>query len=63
MKYFVKYKLIIIGIIIGAAGGYLYYHVAGCPDGTCAITSKPLNSALYGAIMGGLVSGLFTKET
>lgn len=58
-----KYKLTLIGIIIGAAGGYLYYHFVGCNSGTCAITSQPVNSTLYGALMGGLFFNIFKKET
>lgn len=50
------------GIIIGAVAGYLYYHFVGCSSGTCAITSKPLNSTLYGSLMGGLVFNMFVKE-
>lgn len=62
MNFIPKYKLTIIGIIAGAIGGYLYYHYVGCSSGTCAITSKPINSTLYGAMMGGLFLNLFTKE-
>ncbi len=51
-----------IGIIIGAVSGYLYYFYVGCASGTCAITSKPLNSTLYGAVMGGLVFNMFIKS-
>lgn len=54
--------LTIGGIIIGAIGGYLYYHFVGCNSGTCAITSKPLNSTIYGALMGVLLFNLFKKE-
>jgi hypothetical protein len=50
------------GIIIGAVAGYLYYHFIGCSSGTCAITSKPLNSTLYGSLMGGLAFNMFVKE-
>ena len=57
-----KYKLTIIGIFAGAIGGYLYYHFIGCHSGTCAITSRPLNSTLYGALMGGLFLNIFKKE-
>ena len=39
-----------IGIAVGAITGYLYYHYIGCALGTCAITSKPLNSTLYGSL-------------
>jgi hypothetical protein len=52
-----------IGIAIGAIAGYAYYFYVGCASGTCAITSKPLNSTLYGALMGGLIFNMFVKET
>ncbi|BDB57561.1 DUF6132 family protein [Flavobacterium ammonificans] len=52
-----------IGVAIGALAGYGYYFYVGCASGTCAITSKPLNSTLYGALMGGLVFNMFMKET
>ena len=50
-----------IGIIVGAIAGYFYYFYIGCSSGTCAITSKPLNSTLYGGLMGGLVFNMFVK--
>ena len=62
MTFIIKYKLVFIGIISGAFGGYLYFHFVGCASGTCAITSNPVNSTLYGALMGGLIFNLFTKE-
>ena len=52
-----------IGIAIGALAGYGYYYYVGCASGSCAITSKPLNSTLYGAVMGSLVFNMFVKET
>lgn len=51
-----------IGVVLGAVLGYLYYHYVGCASGTCAITSKPVNSTLYGAVMGGLVFNMFIKS-
>ena len=57
-----KYKLDLIGIAIGATAGFLYWKYVGCASGTCMITSKPLNSSLYGALMGFLVMGMFKKE-
>ena len=51
-----------IGIVVGAIAGYLYYFYVGCASGTCAITSKPLNSTLYGTLMGGLVFNMFVKS-
>lgn len=57
-----KYRLEIIGAIVGAIGGYMYYHYVGCATGTCAITSKPLNSTLYGALLGGLLFSSFESS-
>ncbi|MFN8135538.1 MAG: hypothetical protein U0Z17_10045 [Bacteroidales bacterium] len=34
------------GLIIGAIGGYLYYHFVGCASGSCGITSNPFSSTL-----------------
>lgn len=62
MNLLFKYKLTIIGLILGAIGGYLYYYFVGCASGTCAITSRPLNSTLYGAMMGALFLNMFQKE-
>lgn len=51
----------LIGILIGAVAGYLYYHYVGCITGTCVITSKPINATLYGALIGGLLSNSLIK--
>ncbi|MBL7887266.1 MAG: hypothetical protein JNJ52_10990 [Flavobacterium sp.] len=51
-----------IGVVVGAIAGYAYYFYVGCASGTCAITSKPINSTLYGSLMGGLLFNLFVKE-
>jgi F0F1-type ATP synthase assembly protein I len=52
----------LIGIVLGAIAGWLYWNFVGCSSGTCAITSKPINSTLYGALMGYLVAGVFQKN-
>lgn len=51
-----KHFLIFIGIVIGGLGGFLYYYFIGCSSGTCAITSKPVNSTIYGMVLGGLLA-------
>ena len=55
-------KLSLVGVAIGALGGFLYWNYIGCASGTCMITSKPINSTLYGALMGFLLFGMFQKE-
>lgn len=44
-----------LGIVIGATTGYLYWYYVGCLSGSCAITSSPVNSTLYGGLMGVLL--------
>ena len=57
-----KNKLSLVGVVVGALGGFLYWNYIGCASGTCMITSKPINSTLYGALMGYLLFGMFQKE-
>jgi hypothetical protein len=51
-----------LGILMGSIAGYLYYYFVGCASGSCAITSRPLNSTLYGGVMGGLLFNLFISN-
>ncbi len=58
-----KYRLEIGGLIIGAIAGWCYWKFVGCASGTCPITSKRLNSSVYGAAMGALLFSMFRKGT
>ncbi len=40
------------GIFLGSMVGFGYYYFIGCDSGTCAITSNPINSMIYGTVMG-----------
>ncbi len=57
-----KHKLSFGGILVGGILGYLYYHFIGCTTGSCAITSKPLNSTVYGMIIGYLMFSVFQNS-
>ena len=59
---FSKYRLGIAGLFIGAIAGWCYWYFVGCASGTCPITSKPLNSTVYGAVVGSLLLSMFKKE-
>jgi hypothetical protein len=63
MAIFKKYGAYFIGIFVGALAGYFYWKYVGCATGTCPITSSPVVSTIYGAIIGGLTGGLFSKTT
>lgn len=52
-----------IGAFLGAIAGYFYWQQVGCSSGTCMITSKPVNSTVYGAMMGALLLSMFKKES
>jgi uncharacterized membrane protein len=62
MEFIKKYQLVFIGIIVGAIAGFFYWQQIGCNSGTCAITSSPFNSTMYGALMGALFANIFQKE-
>ena len=63
MQLIKKNFLTLAGILLGAIAGYFYWRLDGCTTGTCAITSSPVMSSLYGALMGGLVFNMFKKQT
>jgi hypothetical protein len=52
----------VIGAVVGAIGGYIYYIQVGCSSGSCAITSNPYMTMLWGAALGYLVFDLFSKR-
>lgn len=57
-----QYIGIAAGAVIGLLAGYLYWREIGCISGTCPINSSPVNSSLYGAVMGGLGASIFKKD-
>lgn len=61
-KWIIANKLQIIGAVVGAIAGYLYWFYIGCLTGTCAITSNPWRSTIYFAVLGVLIFGLFKKK-
>ena len=52
----------LIGIILGAIGGYIYYVEIGCASGTCPLTSNPYGSIIWGAMIGYLFGDMFRKK-
>lgn len=62
MEFIKKNILLISGALIGALAGFLYWNFIGCESGTCAITSNPFNSTIYGFITGGLIFSMFKKD-
>ncbi len=42
----------VLPVLLGGAIGYAYYYFIGCKSGSCAITSNPYISVIYGASIG-----------
>ena len=61
-KVFTQHWLVLLGVVIGALGGYLYWLYIGCSSGSCPITSSPFLSSMWGAVMGGLLFSIFKRE-
>ncbi len=57
-----RYSFLLAGLSIGAVAGFLDWKYVGCITGSCPITSRPLNSSIYGAVMGGLIGDMFKKQ-
>lgn len=51
----IRFPRLAIGVLLGAIAGYAYYYFVGCNSGSCAITSNPVNSTVYGMLFGGLL--------
>ncbi len=41
-----------IAVVIGSVAGFLYYYFVGCNSGSCAITSSPYKSTIWGGLLG-----------
>lgn len=50
---------IIIGILVGGGLGFGWYKLVGCSTGTCPLTSNPVISTIYGAVLGMLIATSF----
>jgi hypothetical protein len=50
-----KYKFQLIGFVIGAVGGYLYWYFVGCLSGTCPLKQLWYYNTIFGAAIGLLV--------
>ena len=49
------FPLRIVGIVVGALLGYLYYRFIGCNSGACPLTQNPYSSTIVGAVIGALL--------
>ena len=50
---------LVVGVVIGGALGFAFYKFIGCSTGTCPLTSHPVVSTIYGAVVGTLLATSF----
>lgn len=53
-KRFLSVKFL-LGLLIGGALGYAYYHFVGCRGGSCPMWADPWRSTLVGMAFGGIL--------
>ncbi len=61
-QFFQNYKKQILASSLGAIAGGLYYYFVGCKSGNCIIASNPFVIVPYGAVLGYLLLGSFSKR-
>jgi len=52
---------ILLGVLIGGAIGALLGYFGKCSSGTCPLTANPYRGAIYGAVMGALLTSAFSR--
>lgn len=50
---------LILGVVIGGGLGFACYKFIGCSTGACPLTSHPVVTTIYGAVLGLLVASSF----
>jgi hypothetical protein len=50
---------LLLGAALGGGLGFAFYKFVGCSTGTCPLTSNPVISSIYGAVMGALLASSF----
>lgn len=55
-----KTPWLVLSVILGGAGGFLYWRFIGCNTGSCPIRSVWYFSTLYGLILGYLLGDIIT---
>ncbi len=58
--FYLRYE--VIGAVLGAIGGYIYYWKIGCVSGTCPLTSNPWFTMAWGATLGYLLGDFFSTK-
>jgi len=58
----INLKRLLIGVVLGAFGGFAYYYFIGCSSGSCPITSNPYLMIIWGVFFGAVIFFKQNKE-
>ena len=47
---------LVLGVAVGGGLGFACCKFAGCANGACPLTSRPIISSIYGAVLGALLA-------
>ncbi|MDD4639734.1 MAG: DUF6132 family protein [Bacteroidales bacterium] len=61
-KFLSKNRWIILGAVLGALGGFLYWYYVGCQSSSCPIKSSPYLSTLWGMVFGALLLSFIPRK-
>jgi hypothetical protein len=50
---------LVMGVVIGGGLGFAFYKFVGCSTGRCPLTSNPIISTIYGAVLGAFIATSF----
>jgi len=53
---------VLLGVLIGAAVGAGLGYFGKCSSGSCPLTANPYRGAIYGAVLGTLLAGMFSPR-
>ncbi|MFH0892979.1 MAG: hypothetical protein V2A54_00970 [Bacteroidota bacterium] len=57
-----RYWTVILGLLLGLAGGYIYFLQTGCTTGACPLKANPVFPLLWGGTFGMLIGSFFVKK-
>jgi hypothetical protein len=43
---------VLVFVVLGAGGGFMFHRFVGCRSGACAIWANPYAATIYGAVLG-----------
>lgn len=62
LTFIVNNKVVLIGLLVGLAAGFIHWYYFACYWGTYPLSSECWVNCCYGTILGGFIATLIKKE-